>query len=936
MDYKETLNLPKTAFPMKANLTEREPEILRRWIEGKIYQKIQEKNKALPTYILHDGPPYANGNIHIGHALNKILKDIIVKFKGMEGFRSPFVPGWDCHGLPIEHQVDKGLGSKKNEMPVEEKRRLCREYADKYFRIQRDEFIRLGIFGEWENPYLTMDFGYEATIVREFGKFVGSGSVYKRKKPIHWCPNCVTALAEAEVEYMEHESPSIYVKFRLKDPLPSTPRHPPYGAWLRCSGSRVYVLIWTTTPWTIPANLALAFHPDYDYVAIEAGKEVFILAEALLNQTVEKSGIKDFKIVQRFKGKALEGLRAIHPFLDRDSVIVLGEDVTLEQGTGVVHTAPGHGEEDYEIGIKYGLDIYSPVDDRGRFTEEVPDFAGQSVFKANRGIIDKLRERGALLHEEDIVHSYPHCWRCKSPVIFRATSQWFISIDKNDLRKRALQGIDTVKWIPSWGRERIYGMVQNRPDWCISRQRAWGIPITIFSCTACGEYLMDQSLIDYVAQLIEKRGADIWFTEDSRALLPDGTTCHRCGSKEFRKEKDILDVWFDSGVSHTAVLKTRPELSWPADLYLEGSDQHRGWFQSSLLTSLGSGGAMPYRMVLTHGFVVDGEGKKMSKSAGNVIAPQEIISRHGAEILRLWVSAEDYKEDIKISEEILTRLIEAYRKIRNTCRYLLGNLYDFDPLSTFSEDNLLEIDRWALARLQRLIERVFKGYRDFEFYTIFHSIYNFCTVDMSATYLDILKDRLYTFRADSPERRAAQWTIYIILKTLTRLMAPILSFTAEEIWSYMPKLPSDEESVFLSGFPRVEERFLNDSLEQRWRRLLSIRDEVNKAIEVSRGNRVLGSSLEAKVELYLSKDLYNLLSPYKDFLPTLFIVSGVSISTDTKGPEGSLESKEIEGLSIFVRRAEGKKCERCWNFSEDVGSDREYPDICSRCVGVIR
>jgi isoleucyl-tRNA synthetase len=934
MDYKETLNLPKTDFPMKANLTEREPEILKKWSEGKIYEQMQEKNKNLDTYILHDGPPYANGNIHIGHALNKILKDIIVKFKSMEGYRSPYVPGWDCHGLPIEHQVDKNLGSKKETIPIEEKRRLCREYADRYFRIQRDEFVRLGVFGDWENPYLTMDYSYEANIVREFGKFVGSGIVYKGRKPIHWCPTCVTALAEAEVEYMDHESPSVYVKFKLRDKLPFS---------VQRSAFSVYFIIWTTTPWTLPANLGLCLHPDYDYVAIEIGNEVYILAERLLNSTIEKLGIKNFKIIEKFKGKILEGLKASHPFIDRDSVVILGEHVTLDQGTGVVHTAPGHGEEDYEMGLKYNLDIYSPVDEKGKFTEEVEDFSGQYVFKANKGIIDKLKIEGMLLHEERIVHSYPHCWRCKNPVIFRATSQWFISMDKNDLRKRAINGIDSVRWIPSWGKDRIYGMVENRPDWCISRQRSWGVPITIFSCKKCGEYLMDKSLVDYVAGIIDKKGADVWFTEDSKKLLPDRTKCPKCASEEFRKEKDILDVWFDSGVSHAAVLRTRPDLRWPADLYLEGSDQHRGWFQSSLLASLGTGSDMPYRSVLTHGFVVDGEGKKMSKSAGNVIAPQEVISKHGAEILRLWVSAEDYKEDVRISSEILTRLIEAYRKIRNTCRYLLGNLYDFDPDLRFSEEDLLEIDRWALARLQRLTAKVQKGYRDFEFYTIFHSIYNFCTVDMSATYLDILKDRLYTFRADSPERKSAQWTMYKILTTLTKLMAPILSFTAEEVWRYIPKKPSvvvsthrDEESVFLSKFPEVEEKFLDDSFEQKWQRFFQIRDEVNKALETARKNRLIGSSLEADVSLYLSEELYKLLSPYKGLLPTLFIVSGVLIKTDTRGPQGAFVSDEVEGLNVFVNKAEGNKCERCWNYSVDIGKDKGHPTICPRCIGALR
>lgn len=912
---------------MKANLTEREPEILRKWSEGKIYEEIQKKNKGQKTYILHDGPPYANGHIHIGHALNKILKDIIVKFKSMKGFRSPYVPGWDCHGLPIEHQVDKNLGSKKDAIPIDAKRKLCREYADKFFRIQRDEFARLGVFGDWGNPYLTMDFNYEATIVKEFGKCVSANLVYKGRKPIHWCPTCVTALAEAEVEYMDHKSPSIYVKFILKDSLPFT---------VHGSRSTVYFIIWTTTPWTLPANLALALHPDYDYVAVEVGEEIFILAEGLLTATMEKIGIKDFNIIEKFKGKILEGLRAIHPFIDRESVVILGEHVTLDQGTGIVHTAPGHGEEDYEIGLKYNLNIYSPVDDRGRFTEEVPDFKGQYVFKANRAIIDKLKEKGSLLHEENITHSYPHCWRCKNPVIFRATSQWFISMDKNNFREKALKGIEGVKWIPSWGKDRIYGMVENRPDWCISRQRSWGVPITIFSCKSCGEYLMDESLIDYIADIVEEKGADIWFTEENKNLMPEGTKCPKCCSSEFGKETDILDVWFDSGVSHAAVLKTRQDLSWPADLYLEGSDQHRGWFQSSLLASLGSGKGIPYRSVLTHGFVVDGEGKKMSKSAGNVIAPQEVIDKHGAEILRLWVSAEDYKDDIRISKEIITRLIEAYRKIRNTCRYLLGNLYDFDPSSPFSEEDLLEIDRWALARLQGLTDKVSKGYENFEFYTIFHSIYNFCTVDMSATYLDILKDRLYTFKADSIERKSGQWAMHKILTTLTKLMAPILSFTAEEIWAYIPQRPSDEESVFLSRFPEVEERFLDDKLEERWKRFLSVRDEVNRSLEMARKDKLLGSSLEANVELYLSEDLYNLLSPYKDLLPSLFIVSNVSIRTDAGSPEESFVSGEVEGLSILIRKAKGRKCERCWNFSLDIGKDKEHPTICPRCSGALK
>ncbi|MBI5042617.1 MAG: isoleucine--tRNA ligase, partial [Nitrospirae bacterium] len=727
MDYKDTLNLPKTDFPMKANLSQKEIEILKKWEDEKIYKKLAEKGKGKPRFILHDGPPYANGNIHIGHALNKILKDIIVKYYTMKGFYSPYVPGWDCHGLPIEHQVDKNLGAKKKELSKIEIRRLCREYAEKYINIQRDEFKRLGVFGDWDNPYLTMDYKYEGSIVRELGKVVGKGSVYRGKKPVLWCFSCETALAEAEVEYNDKESPSVYVRFKVASITDTIKTKAGFKNYPELSH---YFLIWTTTSWTLPANLAIALHPEVDYVEamvnLGASKEVWVLAKPLLESCMERFGIKDYSIIASHKGDDLFGIVCQHPFIERPSRIILGEHVTIDAGTGCVHTAPGHGQEDYEMGLKYGLDIYTPVDSRGQFTSDVPEWQGVNVFKANPLINEKMRGLGVLIKEEKLVHSYPHCWRCKKPVIFRATEQWFISMEKNNLRQKALEQIDKkIKWVPPWGRNRIYSMIENRPDWCISRQRSWGVPITIVRCKSCNEPLMDQNIVNRVADMIDKEGADVWFLKEPSELLPKGTACPKCGKTEFTKETDILDVWFDSGVSHAAVLRERPELSWPADMYLEGSDQHRGWFHSSLLESIATVGEAPYKTVLTHGFVVDGSGKKMSKSAGNVVAPQEVIKQYGAEILRLWVSAEDYKDDIRISKEILTRLAEAYRRIRNTCRFLLGNLYDFEPEKDAVSDNeLLEIDRWALHRLQILIQRVEDAYKNFEFHVIFHSLHN--------------------------------------------------------------------------------------------------------------------------------------------------------------------------------------------------------------------
>jgi isoleucyl-tRNA synthetase len=931
LNYKDTLNLPQTDFPMKANLTQREPLIISFWEEKKIYEKLQERKENSKHYILHDGPPYANGHIHIGHALNKILKDIIVKYKSMKGFYSPYVPGWDCHGLPIELQVDKNLGEKKDKLDILEKRKLCREYAARFVDIQKDEFRRLGVFGDWQDPYLTMTYTYEATIVREFSKFLEAGYVYKGKKPVHWCPSCVTALAEAEVEYGDKESPSIYVKFRVKN-AELTERFPDLAA------KKVFIVIWTTTPWTLPANLALAVHPDIEYVAVENGEDVYVVAKGRLVALKETISL-DGKILAKMEGKRLEGIRAVHPFIDRESTVVLGDFVSLDEGTGIVHIAPGHGEDDYEIGLKYGLDIYAPVDDRGRFTKEAKGLAGQFVFKANAEIIDILKNKNALIKEEKVIHSYPHCWRCKRPVIFRATEQWFISMEKNKLRERSLSEIDSVIWIPKWGRDRIHGMLTNRPDWCISRQRAWGVPISLLKCETCKDFVSDHDFLSEVVKLVETHGADIWFMKKAEEFLPPGYKCRKCGGTSFSKETDILDVWFDSGVSHAAVLEANERLSWPADMYLEGSDQHRGWFQSSLLASVGTKGKAPYRTVLTHGFVVDGHGKKMSKSLGNVVAPQEVIKTNGAEILRLWVSAEDYRDDIRISKEILERLTEAYRKIRNTCRFLLGNIYDFDGRDYGK--NLLGIDRWAMRRLQILIKKVMSAYENFDFHEVFHNIYNFCVVDMSSFYLDVLKDRLYTFKTDSVERRAAQWTLCRILSAMTRLMAPILSFTAEEVWQSMLKkeqnteyrIQKAEESVFLASFPDVDESYYDKELEEKWETLFMLRNEVNKALEIKRAERFIGNSLEAKIILFLP-DAYNaLISDYRDFLTTFFIVSAVEITN--KSLVDSYKSSEIEGLEIKVERAPGAKCHRCWNWSEYVGTFSEAPEICERCYKVI-
>jgi len=927
MDYKETLNLPKTPFPMKANLVTKEPEMIAKWDREDLYNTIREASKGRKRYMFHDGPPYANGHIHMGTAFNKVLKDIIIKSKQMAGFDTPYVPGWDCHGLPIEHKVDGELGRKKREMSQAEIRAVCRQYAEKYIDIQREEFKRLGVLGEWDRPYLTMNYPFEATIVREFGKFALNGSLVRSKKPIYWCTSCQTALAEAEVEYEEHRSPSIFVKFPMISELSHLDS--------LFKGKTVYVIIWTTTPWTIPANLAIALHPDFEYVAVETGTgDIMILAEGLLDICMQRFGIEEYEVVKHLKAADLEHLKAKHPLYDRDSMIVLAPYVTLDAGTGCVHTAPGHGREDYETGLHYKLDVYSPVDATGRFTPDVGFFAGMEVFEANRAVNDKLNEVGALLKEEEIVHEYPHCWRCKKPVIFRSTEQWFISMEKNNLRQKTLDAIKKVNWIPAWGQERIYNMIANRPDWCISRQRAWGVPITVFFCKDCGAVVISQDIIDHVAAMVEKSGADVWFTESEKVLLPPGTKCPKCQSDRFEKETDILDVWFDSGVSYAAVMEYRDYLDSPSDLYLEGSDQHRGWFHSSLLCSVGTRGEAPYRNVLTHGFVVDGTGKAMHKSAGNVIAPEELIKTYGAEILRLWVAAEDYRDNIRLSQEILQRLTEAYRRIRNTCRYLLGNLQDFDPkVDAVSYEEMEELDRWALNRLSELNDRLLRAYDAFEFHLVYHNLHNFCVLDLSSFYLDIIKDRLYTSAQKDRIRRSAQTAMNTILHALVRLMAPILSFTADEIWGYMKDentLPSVHADLFLE----LDDQYRDPELARRWGDVISVRKEVTRVLELARKEKVIGHPLSASVTLGLSPDLMEKLTPFEDQLRSIFIVSGVSLNPLEALEEG-MESENIPGLKVHVSPSSAPKCERCWIHDSSVGEDKTHSTLCNRCRNVL-
>ena len=942
MDYRGTLNLPATSFPMRANAAQREPEMLSRWDSLGVYERMLAQRAAAPLFVLHDGPPYANGNMHMGHVLNRVLKDIVVKYKHLSGHLTPYVPGWDCHGLPIELQVEKEVGrAKKAALPVTEVRRLCDAYARRFVGIQRDEIRRLGVVGDWAHPYLTLAPDYEAQEIRELGKLASAGALYRRKKPVYWCASCETALAEAEVEYEEKRSHSIYVRFPLAAGAPPQPIPVAVlgavdagarDALRACDARKVALVAWTTTPWTLPANLGLSINPEYSYVGLQVDGALLIVAEGLADGFLAATNLREDegKARLRFDPRALEGAEFSHPWLERRVPVLLGDHVTLESGTGVVHTAPGHGQEDYEIGLRYGLDVYSPVDARGRFTSEVPELAGERVFDADKKVIERIREAGNLIAEGPLTHSYPHCWRCKKPLFFRATEQWFVSLSANDLRKETLEAIDRVRWIPPWGRDRIHGMISTRPDWCISRQRSWGVPIVAVHCEKCGHAHASKELADHVAAIVEREGSNVWFARPVAELLPPGFRCENCAGHELRKETDILDVWFDSGVSHAAVLERRSELRSPADLYLEGSDQHRGWFHTSLLTSVATRGRAPYLACLTHGFILDGQGKKMSKSGGNAMSPDAIMKDMGADVLRLWVAAEDYRGDVKLSKEILGHLVEAYRRVRNTARFLLGNLGDFVPEThVVAHDALPELERYALDRLARVQQRVRDAYESYEFHTVYHLLNNFCAVDMSALYLDVVKDRAYCSAPDDPARRAAQTVMYEIVRALAGMLAPVLTFLAEDIWHALPG-GGGTDSVLLGEFAPPRPEWTDDALAARFERLLAVRSAVTKALEGERQAGKIGQSLEAQIALAPPPDLAELLRANAAFLPELFIVSQVTL---VPGPLP--ESAVLPGLGIAVSAAAGEKCTRCWNYRLDVGSVAAFPGACGRCADVL-
>jgi isoleucyl-tRNA synthetase len=946
VDYKETVSLPKTDFPMKANLPQREPEILRQWEEQAVFQRLVAQNAGragAKKFVLHDGPPYANGDIHIGHALNKVLKDLIVKYRNLKGEVADYIPGWDCHGLPVERNVEKELGSKKREMDRIAFIEACRRSALKWIDRQRESFKRLGVFGRWETPYATMSKGYEATIVRTLARAAEKGFLYRGKKPVYWCIHDRTALAEAEVEYEDHTSPSIYVAFDLVSPLPDP----------KLAARKARLVIWTTTPWTLPANLAVSAHPDFTYVVYDLDGQVVVVAKDLLGRfladvapdhlalgTVPRrhspqaheaatggAGVGSVphlanaqRVLGYVDGKALEGLRYRHPFMPRECPVLLGTHVTLEAGTGLVHTAPGHGQEDYEVGLRYGLEILNPVDGAGRFTAEAGKYAGKDIFAANQEIVNDLHASKHLLSDPSakLKHSYPHCWRCRNPVVFRATDQWFLSLEHAGLRRKALEEIDRVRWIPRWGRDRIYGMIETRPDWCLSRQRNWGVPIPVFYCEGCGEPLVSPRVMEEVARAFEEEGVEAWHRREP-GVFTKGEKCPGCGKDAFRREQDILDVWWDSGVSWAAVAE-REGLGVPVDLYLEGSDQHRGWFHSALLTAVAIRGGAPYRSVLTHGFVLDQQGKAMSKSLGNVVAPEQIIKKYGADLLRLWVAAADYRDDVRIGEEILSGLAEGYRKIRNTIRYMLGALDGFDPArDAVPTDELLPLDRWALAKLAAWDERVKAAYEDYEFHVAYHATMQFCAVDLSATYFDIIKDRLYTWRRDGKPRRSAQTVLWMIAQDVIRLLAPVLSFTASEAWAHLPGRPKD--SVFLAGLPAREPPKDAAALEARYGQLFDVRAVVQGKLEEARRAKLIGSGLEAMVTVRADGETLKLLEDARDELPALFIVSKVVLEEGRLGAE--------------VARAPGKKCERCWIYAEDVGRDPKHPTVCGKCADAL-
>ncbi|MGE5340119.1 MAG: isoleucine--tRNA ligase [Candidatus Omnitrophota bacterium] len=915
IEWKDTLNLPETSFPMKAQLNKKEPQILEKWKKMNIYNRILEKRKDARSYIFHDGPPYANGNIHLGHALNKILKDFIIKSKAMEGFMAPYVPGWDCHGLPIEIKVDSEVGKQKKDMSVIEFRKKCREYAEKYVKIQKAEFIRLGIFGDWDTPYTTLDPVYESAIIQYFKSFVEKGNVIRKKRPVYWCTSCGTALAEAEVEYAEHTSPSIYVKFLLKD-------IPPFLSSF--NDKDIFVLIWTTTPWTIPANLAIAVHPEYDYALFEMDGEYRIAASRLVPVIADMLKTS-YKILKEFKGSELKGLNTIHPLYDRHSVIINTDYVELEQGTGLVHTAPGHGEDDYRAGLEYGLDIYSPVTNAGFFDETTGKYEGKHIFKANTEIIDDLREKNRLLASGTIQHSYPHCWRCHKPVIYRATEQWFIAMDTADLRKKALEEIKKVRWLPKWGEERISNMIATRPDWCISRQRDWGVPIPVFYCKSCGQAILDIEAVKKAQKSFLAYGSDSWYTRDISDFLSPDTVCPKCQSRDFEKGKDIIDVWFESGSSF-CVIENYPRHRFPADMYLEGGDQYRGWFHSSLLVSVSAKGRAPYETVITNGWVLDHQGRAMSKSLGNVIKPQTIIDDKGAEILRLWVAMVNYREDIRLGDEVLSRVTESYRKIRNTWKFMLGVLSDYDPsLHPLNTQTLREVDLYMLAKFQQVKAKILQAYKDFEYHIIYHSIFNFFTVDLSSFYLNFQKDNLYCSAPNSSMRKATQAVIFELLKETVLLLAPVLTFTTEEVWEYIPNFEGKEASVHLHTFPQVDENVSNRIDSAKWDQIMEIRDRILKEIEEARNQKIIGDSLEAEIDLELPAGArYDLILNNLEMVKEILVVSRINL-------------KPIEGDErIAVRKSQGNKCPRCWNrFSENT-DENKFAELCPRCNTVAK
>jgi isoleucyl-tRNA synthetase len=946
LELKETLNLPKTSFPMKADLPKNEPKMLERWEQMGIYQRIRQARTGAPRYILHDGPPYTSGPIHMGTALNKCLKDFIVKSKTMAGFDAPYVPGWDCHGLPIEIKVDKELGGKKLQMQATAVRAECRKYAQKFLDLQRNQFKRIGVFGRFDRPYATMNPQYESVVLSTFFSFYENGFVYKGLRAVYWCMHDETALAEAEVEYENHTSPTVWVNYRLiDDPATIDPA---------LAGKKVSTIIWTTTPWTLPASMAVAFHPDEEYVALESGGEVYIVASKLAADVAAKCNLADPHALAHFPGRKMERLNFQHPFLDRRILGVLADYVTMDTGTGVVHTAPSHGAEDFITGLKYGLDATSNVDEKGILRNGLPEYNGQYVFKANPLIVELLRKRGALLHADKVEHSYPHCWRCHNPVIFRATEQWFISMEtpmpdgdrgrvsegrrvseKDTLRTRTLEEIKKVKWDPAWGEERLSNMIQTRPDWCISRQRVWGVPIAVFLCEACGKPLNDPVVNKKVVELFAKSGADAWFTPDSDTILPEGTKCPHCSATKFEKETDIFDVWLESGASYLALVADEPDYPWPSDLYLEGGDQYRGWFQSSLLCAMGTHGTPPYKGVVTPGWTLDETGQAMSKSRGNDVDPVDISSRLGGEVVRLWVASVDFREDVVGSEKLMLRVAENYREIRNKLfKNALGNLYDFDPQANavpFAKMDAL--DQYMLRQTWAVVRDARKWYEEFTFHKIYHRVNHFCVIDLSAFYFDVIKDRLYTYAKNSVGRRSAQTAIWRIAEAMTRLLAPILTFTCEEVWQHLPKLPDRLESVHLAEFPAAADILGSTAVEddphaQDWTTILAVREQAMKALEEARNSKSIGKSLEAQLILTAADPAYSVLSRYADQLRYWFIVSAVTLV------QGS--GNGSAGVHIDVKKADGVKCERCWNYSTHVGEDASYPTVCERCSAVLK